>query len=83
MRKIRVPLGSRSYDILVGEKLLASLGERCRKLGLGKRCIVVTDDQVGAKYGKKTLQSLERAGFDVSIYSVRGGIVQEPEAGTR
>lgn len=73
MRKIRVPLGSRSYDILVGEKLLSSLGERCRKLGLGKRCVVVTDDIVGAKYGKKALQYLKKSGFEASLYSVPAG----------
>ncbi len=73
MRKIRVPLGARSYDILVGEKLLASLGDRCRKLRLGKRCVVVTDDRVGPKYGKTALKSLRAAGFDASIYSVPAG----------
>ncbi len=73
MRKIRVPLGARSYDITVGPKLLASLGERCRKLGLGARCVVVTDDSVGPLYGDAALKSLRGAGFDASLYSVPAG----------
>ena len=73
MRKIQVPLGARSYDIFVGPKLLSSLGERCAGLGLGQRCVVVTDDVVGAKYGKKALLSLKKAGFDASLYTVPAG----------
>ncbi len=73
MRKIQVPLGARSYDIFVGPKLLPSLGKRCAGLGLGKRCVVVTDDVVGPKYGTKALQSLKNAGFEVSLYTVPSG----------
>ncbi|MBT5708924.1 MAG: 3-dehydroquinate synthase, partial [Verrucomicrobia bacterium] len=73
MRKIRVPLGARSYDIFVGSKLLNALGARCLGLGLGQRCVVVTDDVVGPRYGRQTLQSLKRAGFDASLYTVPAG----------
>ena len=73
MRKIRVALGERSYDILVGQNLLTQLGARCRALGLGERCVVVTDDQVAPRYGEAALASLREAGFDASLYAVPAG----------
>lgn len=35
--------------------------------------MVVTDDIVGAKYGKRTLQYLKKSGFEASLYSVPAG----------
>ncbi|MCS1412259.1 MAG: 3-dehydroquinate synthase [Verrucomicrobia subdivision 3 bacterium] len=73
MRKIRVPLDSRSYDILVGGKLFSQLGQRCRQLRLGSRCVVVTDSVVGPRYGKRALRALKGAGFDAALHSVPAG----------
>jgi 3-dehydroquinate synthase len=73
MRKIRVPLGTRSYDIHVGNKLLADLGKHCRDLELGSQCVVVTDSTVGPKYAKKAIRSLERAGFRCGLFEVPAG----------
>ena len=68
-----MPLGSRSYDILVGTKLLSALGRHCRRLGLGSRCVVVTDETVGALYGEAVLAALENAGLAAFLYAVPSG----------
>ena len=73
MRKVGVSLGARSYDVLIGTGLLSALGGHCRRLGLGSRCVVVTDEIVGAKYGGRAMESLAGAGFEVSLYTVPAG----------
>ena len=73
MRTVNVPLGGRSYDILVGGGLLKSLGAECRKLGLGARCAVVTDANVGPRYAKAALASLKAAGFEPIVCTVKAG----------
>lgn len=73
MRKIRVPLGARSYDILVGGDLLEQLGARCRRLRLGHRCVVISDSTVAKRYGQRALKSLRAAGFEASLWSVPAG----------
>lgn len=73
MRKVGVSLGARSYDVLIGTGLLSALGGHCRRLGLGSRCVVVTDEIVGAKYGGRAMESLAEAGFEVFLHTVPAG----------
>jgi 3-dehydroquinate synthase len=54
---LRVELGERGYDILVGEGLLATAGQHIAPLTGGRRLFVVTDEQVA----KAHLAALERA----------------------
>ncbi len=63
MRTVKVPLGDRSYSIKIGCGLLPKLGSVCRRLKLGNRCAVVTDQAVGPLYAKTALNSLKLAGF--------------------
>ncbi len=73
MRTVRVSLGDRSYPILVGPGLLARLGPECARLGLGRRCAVITDSQVGPRFAKAALESLGAAGFDAVVITVPAG----------
>jgi 3-dehydroquinate synthase len=73
MRLVRVPLGSRSYEIHVGPGLLADLGRRCRALSLGSRCAVLTDRNVGPRYAAAALESLRAAGFSPVLLTVPSG----------
>ena len=73
MRTVTVPLAERSYSILIGSKLLPQLGSECRKAGLGPRCAVVTDTNVGPKYGRVALSSLKRAGFEPVLIKIPAG----------
>src|SRR5687767_1037161 len=73
MRTVHVPLGERSYSILIGSGLLPQLGPECRKLELGTRCAVVSDTNVAAKYGKVAIKSLDAAGFDPVLIKIPAG----------
>jgi len=77
LRTVKVNLGERSYDILVGRGLLNAIGPRLS--GLVKPCKValVTDEHVSRPYGRTVNRSLERAGFDVI------SIVLPPGEGTK
>jgi 3-dehydroquinate synthase len=64
MRTVRVNLGERSYDIVIGAQLLSRLGQRLRPLNLGARCLVIADinlERLGLL--RKTTDSLAAAGF--------------------
>jgi 3-dehydroquinate synthase len=73
MQRVKVELGDRSYEILIGRELLSQLGPRCRKLNLGSRCAVITDSNVAAHYGKETLRSLEASGFQATLITIPAG----------
>ena len=60
---VRVALGARSYDIFIGDGLLARAGQEIAKIAPGARVGIVTDETV-AKLHLPTLQrSLEAAGL--------------------
>jgi len=62
MHVVKVELGERSYDILIGAKL-DKLGEEMGKLRLGTKVAVVTNPTVNRLYGKAVQASLKAAGF--------------------
>jgi len=64
MRVVKVSLGSRSYKISIGAKLLADAGKECARLRLGARCAIISDSNVAPRYEAVVRQSLKRAGFD-------------------
>ena len=71
--KVKVELGSRSYEIHIGAGLLGRLGAHCGKLGLGRNCLVVSDSNVNRLYGAAVVRSLKKAGFAVAQAIVPAG----------
>lgn len=62
---IRVSLGERSYDIVVGNDVLVDIGDRVRKLTEARKVGVVTDRHVARSYLRRTIRSLRQARFEV------------------
>ena len=91
MRTVNVSLGARSYPIFIGSNLLSGLGPQCAKLGLGKRCAVISDGNVARRYARTALASLRTGGFDPVLITVprrrkfqkpplRAGLLRPPGA---
>ncbi len=73
MRMVKVPLGNRSYNILIARDLLTQLGAECSKLQLGQRCAIISDRNVVPRFAKAAQRSLARAGFDSFLITVPAG----------
>lgn len=73
MRKVEVPLGERSYPVLVDGGLLDSVGVRCRELGFAERCAVIADGNVAPRFGPRVMASLKGEGFDAALVTVAPG----------
>ena len=61
---VRVELGPRSYDILVGDGILAEAGPRIAAITNGKPPIIVTDDNVAPLHLAPLEASLRGAGIE-------------------
>lgn len=76
-REIWVGLGDRSYPIVVGADILASLGARLRALlpGTGERrpALVVTHPDIAGLYLDPVAKGLAVAGFEVHVAEVPAG----------
>ena len=73
MRVVQVPLGQRSYSILIGPGLLARLGAQCRKLGLGRHCAIITDTNVAPRFARAAAGSLRKSGFEPALIILPAG----------
>jgi 3-dehydroquinate synthase len=70
---VNVALGDRSYDIMIGRGLLASLGARVAALRPGAKVAVVTDENVARHHLAVTEAALAGAGVASSRIIVRPG----------
>ncbi|MBF0143095.1 MAG: 3-dehydroquinate synthase [Magnetococcales bacterium] len=62
---LHLELGERSYDILIGDGLLETVGERLAPLLRGRQAAVVTNTTVAPLYLERVTRSLAAAGFTV------------------
>jgi 3-dehydroquinate synthase len=70
---VRVDLAERSYDILVGQHLLAQTGPLAADLLKRKKCAVVTDSNVAKHYAQVVLDSLTSSGISPTLITVPAG----------
>ncbi|QGM46496.1 3-dehydroquinate synthase [Methylocystis heyeri] len=70
---VRVGLGERSYDIVIGSGLLAQAGERIAAVAPGAACAIVTDSNVAALYLPALEDSLKASGLRTTSIVVEPG----------
>lgn len=73
MKKIRVNLGSFSYDINIGTGLLLETSRQLRKQGFGNKLIAITNPTVKERYGEVLERGLVQADFTVDFLTVPDG----------
>ena len=77
MKKVKVALGSKSYEVYVGSGLLAQTGHWLRENGFSGKLVIITDPTVNRLYGEALNQSLTEAGFKVDTLLVPEGEEQK------
>ncbi len=70
---VRVPLGARSYDILIGEGLMEQAGALIEPCLKRPRIVVVTDNNVLAAQGDRLRAGLASSGVDADFISLTPG----------
>jgi 3-dehydroquinate synthase len=70
---VDVALGDRSYDIVIGRRLVGTLGGRIAALRPGAKAVIVTDENVAQYYLRATETALGAAGMATSAVIVPPG----------
>lgn len=73
MSVLKVNLAEYSYDIVIERGALASLGERCRAVGLNGTAAVISNPTVAALYGANAINSLKNSGYAVALIEMPDG----------
>jgi len=63
MKIIKLNLGKRSYNIIIGRNIMKSLGSYLSKLNLGSDAYIITNKSVKDKYGMVLYWALRQSGF--------------------
>ena len=61
---VKVDLGERSYDIVIQPRLIDEGGPLLADCVKGRRCLIISDRNVGRVYGPRLAKSLQSSGFD-------------------
>jgi 3-dehydroquinate synthase len=70
---VKVELGNRAYDIVIGRGLLAELGTRIAALKPGARAVIVTDETVGKHHLKAADAAFAAAKVPAALVVVPAG----------
>lgn len=70
---VRVELGARAYDVVIGEGLLADAGAALRPILSRPRVAVLTEERVGAAHLETLRRGLSDTGIEVSALSLPPG----------
>ncbi len=77
MKKVRVRLGSNSYNIHIGPGLLTQTGPKLKEIGFSDKLVIITDPTVKSLYSNTLKESLTSSGFKVLILEVPEGEEQK------
>ncbi|MGH6682711.1 MAG: 3-dehydroquinate synthase, partial [Pseudolabrys sp.] len=72
-QRVRVELGERSYDIVIGRGLLSQAAEYLQPLKLGKHGVIITDTNVESRYAGVLHEALAKDGIKAEVLSVAAG----------
>ena len=73
MRRVRVDLGEKSYDIIIGYAIDRELVDFVKGAGYSRKALLVTDTNVGPLYAKQVQQLLAEAGLEAAVAQIPAG----------
>jgi 3-dehydroquinate synthase len=73
VEKVRVELGERSYNIVIGSNILSSIGASLKPFCFSPKVAVVSNPTVYLLYGDVVATSLGKAGFDILTVTIPDG----------
>lgn len=73
MRKVRVDLGEKSYDIIIGYGIADEIISFVRTSGFSAKGLVITDSNIAPLYADKIKSTLQTAGLSVEIAVIPAG----------
>ncbi len=78
MKKVQLNTGRTGYEIVIGAGLLRQVGKLLREKGLaGEKAVIVADSKVYGLHGSVLKESLEGAGFRVTVLELPPGEEQK------
>ena len=74
-RKILVPLGDKSYDVILEAGIMNNNSEEILKIGITKdrKILVISNEEISNLYGEKFLHNLKDNKFQAQMFLIKAG----------
>jgi len=74
-RKILVPLGDKSYEVILEARILNNISEELLKIGITKnrKILVISNEEISNLYGEKFLNNLKDNQFQAKMFLIKAG----------
>ncbi len=73
IRLVKVDLGDKSYDIIIGHDLKQQINQFIKKQNFSKKALLITDTNIASLYADKIKSVLNEAGLDVKTAVIEAG----------
>jgi len=73
MKKVKIKLGSNSYEVHIDSGILSQTGRKLKEAGFADKVVIITNPVVKSLYGEALEQSLTPEGFTVTTLQVPDG----------
>lgn len=73
MTRVKVGLGARSYQIVIGAGLLGQASRWLKEINLSGKLVIITNPVVRKLYGDRLKEALDKDGFETTILLVDDG----------
>ena len=77
MRRVKVSLGDKGYNIMIGSGLLRQTGNWLKEIGLSDKLVIITNPVVQGLYGNALKENLLAEGLKVTVLLVADGEEQK------
>ncbi len=73
IRRVRVELGQRSYDICIGHSILSGLARHVKSLPVGRKGAIITNPSLNKLYGESLSRHLSGEGYGITTIELPAG----------
>ena len=73
--KILVPISNNSYEVIIKQGLINSIGEELTRIGIdnNRKIFIVSNKEISKLFGGKLLKNLKKYNFSAEIFNIKAG----------
>ena len=74
-KKILVPLSNNSYEVILKQGIINSIGEELIRIGINnsRKILIVSNEQISKLFGEKLLNNLKKYNLSAEIFNIKAG----------
>ena len=74
-QKILVPLNNNSYEVIIKQGIINTIGEELNRIGINKdrKILIISNKEISNLFGEQVINSLKKYNFSANIFNIKAG----------